>query len=682
MPEPAVRPLPARRTLADVAVGAIGWHALRGEAAGPELAYLEGRARLLGGDDPARWEAAAEQALAAPAPDDARLVALAPRLGLCTLELLTAALALACERELMVGQALAFMQRPVGGSRPMLALVRAALGFAASPGTDPLDELLTGAALSSGLLVLAAGAGPLPERSVAVPEPLALALRGFPPCRPGARLATPADELALPESLLQACRRHARGLDDGVGRTLVLRTGSPREGRAVAEAVAAALDRRALFLTGEDMTGVVPWLLCDGLLPVFERELAPSERWRPPALPHYDGPTMVITGPDGAVEGGTGGALSFRIPVPPVEERAALWSAALGDADAGAGADVARTLAASHRQGSGRIASLGGLARQRAAMDGRALATPADVLEAARAGEASGLDALAEHIGATVGDDGLVLPERAREELALLHLRCRQRETLARALGAAASNRYHPGVRALFVGPSGTGKTLAACWLASRLALPLYRVDLAAVVSKYIGETEKNLAQLLARAEDAEVVLLFDEADALFGKRTEVKQANDRFANAQTNYLLQRIESFDGIVVLTSNSRSRFDPAFTRRLDFILEFPAPAPQERRALWLAHLGEGHALAASDINELAATADFAGGHVRNVVLCAAVLAEAERRPIAWRDVLRGLEVEYRKLGLQMPAALMRDRRDGESALRASLRARGHQRITSRD
>ena len=149
-------------------------------------------------------------------------------------------------------------------------------------------------------------------------------------------------------------------------------------------------------------------------------------------------------------------------------------------------------------------------------------------------------------------------------------------------------------MRALFTGPSGTGKTLAALWLANRLGLPLYRVDLAAVTSKYIGETEKNLATLLARAEASEVVLLFDEADALFGKRTEIRDSNDRFANAQTNYLLQRIETYDGIVLLTSNSRARFDPAFARRIDMMLELQLPGPAERRDLWRAHLGADHAL----------------------------------------------------------------------------------------
>jgi SpoVK/Ycf46/Vps4 family AAA+-type ATPase len=177
------------------------------------------------------------------------------------------------------------------------------------------------------------------------------------------------------------------------------------------------------------------------------------------------------------------------------------------------------------------------------------------------------------------------------------------------------------------------------------------------VTSKYIGETEKNLAQLLARAEHAEVVLLFDEADSLFGKRTDVKDSNDRYANAQTNYLLQRIETFDGIAVLTSNSRARFDSAFSRRLDAIIEFPPPGPEERRALWIAHLGAAHGLSAAEINQLAATVDLAGGHIRNVVLAAAATVRADGRALACADLVRCIAAEYRKLGRQMPAGLPR-------------------------
>jgi SpoVK/Ycf46/Vps4 family AAA+-type ATPase len=254
-----------------------------------------------------------------------------------------------------------------------------------------------------------------------------------------------------------------------------------------------------------------------------------------------------------------------------------------------------------------------------------------------------------------VPDAALVAPPAHRADLEGLLARCRARDALVDDLGPAARTRYHPGVRALFVGPSGTGKTLAVSWLASRLGVPLYRVDLASITSKYIGETEKNLAQLIARAEHAEIALLFDEADSLFGKRTDVKDSNDRFANAQTNYLLQRIETFEGIAILTSNSRARFDSAFSRRLDAIIDFPSPGPEERHALWLAHLGDAHALSTSDINQLAATADLAGGHIRNAVFAAATAARTGGRPVGYADVVRGVVAEYRKLGRQSPAGL---------------------------
>jgi SpoVK/Ycf46/Vps4 family AAA+-type ATPase len=160
---------------------------------------------------------------------------------------------------------------------------------------------------------------------------------------------------------------------------------------------------------------------------------------------------------------------------------------------------------------------------------------------------------------------------------------------------------------------------------------------------------------LLARAEQAEVILFFDEADSLFGKRTDISDSNDRFANAQTNYLLQRIENYDGIVLLTSNSQARFDTAFARRLDFVIAFPAPRPEERRALWKSHLGENGEISATDLNQLAALVDFSGGHIRNAVLAAAVRARRGNRQIARPDLVAGIESELRKLGRQLPVQL---------------------------
>jgi SpoVK/Ycf46/Vps4 family AAA+-type ATPase len=286
---------------------------------------------------------------------------------------------------------------------------------------------------------------------------------------------------------------------------------------------------------------------------------------------------------------------------------------------------------------------------------GRSEPDRTDVIAGALTGEGSGLESLAEALRISVPDEALVASPALRGELEGLMLRCRLRDDLVDGLGASAVTRYRPGVRALFSGLSGTGKTLAAGWVATRLGLPLYRVDLASVTSKYIGETEKNLSQLLARAEGAEVILLFDEADSLFGKRTDIQDSNDRFANAQTNYLLQRIENYDGIVILTSNSQSRFDAAFSRRLDFVIEFPLPGPEERRALWRSHLGPRSTLTPAQLNQIALLVDVSGGHVRNAVLSAAVRARRDGREIGFGDLLAGIEGELRKLGRQVPVEL---------------------------
>jgi SpoVK/Ycf46/Vps4 family AAA+-type ATPase len=319
--------------------------------------------------------------------------------------------------------------------------------------------------------------------------------------------------------------------------------------------------------------------------------------------------------------------------------------------------ELAEQLAGEHIHTAGRIAELAELAKREARLQRRERPDITDIRRAAWEAEAGLLGSLAQPIMAEIPDEALVLSRSVNHELQQLLARCRAREHLGESLGITIKARYQQGVRCLMTGPSGTGKTLVASWLATRLGLPLYRVDLASVVSKYIGETEKNLASLLARAEHSEIVLLFDEADSLFGKRTDIKDSNDRFANSQTNYLLQRIEFYRGIVLLTSNSRERFDTAFTRRLDKIIEFPLPNPQERRSLWQAHLGAGHQLVLKQINQLAVASDLAGGHIRNAVLTAAVEAKAAQRPIGFQDVVTGLIGEYRKLGRQFPVELKR-------------------------
>ncbi len=205
------------------------------------------------------------------------------------------------------------------------------------------------------------------------------------------------------------------------------------------------------------------------------------------------------------------------------------------------------------------------------------------------------------------------------------------------------------GVRLLFAGPPGTGKTLSAEVLAKALNVDLLQVDLSRVVSKWIGETEKNLAEVFLTAESAKAVLFFDEADALFGKRTEVSDAHDRYANLETAYLLSRLERYDGLAILATNYRQNIDSAFSRRLDFIVEFEEPGCEERKKLWRCHLPEQAPLDKDvSIGELASLYPIVGGHIRNAAVAAAYLAAHENTPIKRRHIIEAIRREYEKAG----------------------------------
>jgi SpoVK/Ycf46/Vps4 family AAA+-type ATPase len=212
------------------------------------------------------------------------------------------------------------------------------------------------------------------------------------------------------------------------------------------------------------------------------------------------------------------------------------------------------------------------------------------------------------------------------------------------------------GVSALFSGAPGTGKTMAASVISSELGLELFRVDLSAVVSKWVGETEKHLARIFDEAEDAEALLLFDEADSLFGKRTEVRGANDRYANLEVNYVLQRMEQFGGVSVLTTNQESGIDSAFMRRLNFRIRFPEPDVEEREALWRVLLPPGLDLeGGEELRRLAETFEMTGGHIRNAIVRAAVIAAREGREVRAKDLWTGAYREYVELGKVMPQPL---------------------------
>ena len=465
-----------------------------------------------------------------PPPEDRRLVALASTLGLTCAETLAVALSCVAESDAMAGRALAWLQAPVGGARPLAGLVASlAQRFG---DRAPHTALAAGAARSSGLLHVDNESRPMPECSLVVPQPIVLALANPPVLSwPGLRVGM-ADSPPLPPSLREAAASRAQALSKRAASGIVVRSGHPRESKAVAAEICGRLGGRPLFLDSEPPIGLGPWLWLAAAIPVVCLELAPGERKRLKDIPGWTGPMIVAAGPDGSFEREGELMPAWRVPVPSAVERTTLWQIATGERELG------ERLGPTHRHASARIAELARAGRYQAELSGVAGIGPDQIAAAARGGAGGDLGTMAELLPEPIPDDALVLPATVRSELESLTARCLGRDALVQGLGPASRARYRPGVRALLVGPSGTGKTLAAAWLATRLGLPIYRVDLASVTSKYIGETEKNLAQLFARAEHAEVVLLFDEADSLFGKRTDVKDANDRFANAQTNYLL------------------------------------------------------------------------------------------------------------------------------------------------
>jgi len=247
------------------------------------------------------------------------------------------------------------------------------------------------------------------------------------------------------------------------------------------------------------------------------------------------------------------------------------------------------------------------------------------------------LDDLAQRIESSAGWDDLVLPDAQKATLRQIGAHVRNRLKVQLDWGFADKGARGLGISALFAGESGTGKTLAAEVLAHELQLDLYRIDLSAVVSKYIGETEKNLRRVFDAAEDSGAILLFDEADALFGKRSEVKDSHDRYANIEVSYLLQRMESYRGLAILTTNLKAALDVAFQRRLRFVVNFPFPDQALREAIWRSAFPQRTPLAAIDSGKLARLS-VTGGSIRNIAINAAFRAAEDEEPLSMAHLLQ--------------------------------------------
>lgn len=336
--------------------------------------------------------------------------------------------------------------------------------------------------------------------------------------------------------------------------------------------------------------------------------------------------------------------LQFSFPLPGYTQRLALWQQHLGSS---AGLDLAAVAGQFHLTTT-QIRDAAAIAHDLAARESRPLAQP-NLLAAARACSNPLLSNLAHKIKPRYTRSDIILPEDQAQLIGELIDTVRSRPTVLDAWGIGRKLVSSNGVTVLFAGPPGTGKTMAAEIIAGELGMDLYKIELSAIVSKYIGETEKNLDALFAEAEASNAVLFFDEADALFGKRSQVRDAHDRYANIEISYLLQRMEGYNGVTILATNLRSNLDEAFTRRLQFAVDFPFPDENDRLRIWQALFPPGVPRAPDlDLPLLAHRFKLAGGNIRNILVGAAYLAAADGGTLSMPHLLHSARRELSKMG----------------------------------
>ncbi|MEF8706686.1 MAG: ATP-binding protein [Candidatus Accumulibacter sp. UW27] len=591
-----------------------------------------------------------------------------------------------------------------GEPRPSLTLLQSWWGTQPREGLRPALRAL----LDLGLLqTCAAGAG-RHDATYEVEENCWAAARGeaLREPWPGIRLQAPEAAPALADLLLPSALRgeieRLAPLLDRHGGTLIV-GGPEHNGRgSVLAALARRAGRQALFIDWPLPNGAdAPrWLgafaTLAGARAIVRLRATPGERLRLPRLAGYGEWIGVACGDEETLEAPPLPAFRLHLPLPDAALREALLTAhgtrnAYENGETGretgretgsqSGSDPERE---SERETGSKSGSKPGaglaadpldqaarrqLAEQlhlsaghlcRALAQGIDVDTPiavqaARLREVALAGGSAELDGLARRLDTRGADwQALVLDDELRREVDALEARCRPRDRQRELLPEAFAARLNAGVRALLAGPSGTGKTLAALVLAERLGLPLYRLDLSSVVSKYIGETERNLHRLLAAAEALDVMLLLDEGDSLLARRTAVGNAHDRYANLETNFLLQRLESHRGLVLVTTNAIDRIDGAFLRRFDVLLNFHLPAVDERLALWQAHLPPAHVIDRQTLARVAEACVLSGGQIRNVVLAAVSSMLVSGDALDDERLFEALRREYRRSGGLFPLA----------------------------
>jgi len=344
------------------------------------------------------------------------------------------------------------------------------------------------------------------------------------------------------------------------------------------------------------------------------------------------------------------GATVVRLPEPNVVQRQLLWTRALEGATLDPAVDLA-VLASRFKLRPGGVVRAAATARRLARLrDGEpAQVTLRDLQDACRQHSNQKLSALARKTSPRYRWSDIVLPADCIAQLREICNQVKHRDRVYGSWGFGGKLALGKGLAVLFAGPSGTGKTMSASILASELGLDLYRIDLSMVISKYIGETEKNLSKIFDEAETSNAILFFDEADALFGKRSEVRDSHDRYANIEVGYLLQRMEEYEGIAILATNFRKNMDDAFVRRLHFMVEFPFPDPDDRQRIWQgiwpADTPRDTEL---DLGLLARRFEMTGGNIKNVAVAAAFLAADDDQVVRMGHVMRATQREFQKTG----------------------------------
>lgn len=517
------------------------------------------------------------------------------------------------------------------------------------------------ALLRHGLLQVLNPEAPRPEWLLAAPHALWDGLRGDAPSlrwlkhRP--RDALCALDAFVADAEVQARAAALPALLGADADAVLLVRGPLHNGRkTLIGAIARTLGRSLLVAEPPVFEDEANWRLFGLLavmlnaLPAVDCDLTPGETKKLAPLPFARMPLCIATGLQGAWATGDARAmLTVELPLPDPAQRLLHWQAVLPGRQEAA----LRPLAEAARLTSGNVRRVAHTAAGLAVLAQREQIDHQDVQQACRAMQSARLETLATRLPGRGGLHELAVDAPTREELEALASRCRHRERLAAGGGAAQAN---AGVRALLAGGSGTGKTLAARLLASTLGKDVYRVDLSATVNKYLGETEKNLHHAFCAAEELDAVLLLDEGDALMANRTDIGSSNDRYANLETNFLLQRIESFDGILLVTTNAAERIDKAFSRRMDVVIHFRPPDEWRRYDILKLQLGDdgGNAEAIDDdwLQDMACRCTLTGGQLRNVVSHARLLALQQDGVLRTEHLHAALQREYRKTGGTCP------------------------------